>query len=75
LGIVYETDAAAEPSVKIVGAFPDNTYPPVIYPVALTAGSKNPDAAAFLSYVESAKARPLFEKQGFTVLGRRVGAS
>src|SRR5215471_15311100 len=25
LGIVYETDAKAEPSVKIIGVFPDNT--------------------------------------------------
>lgn len=68
LGIVYQTDATADPNVKIVGAFPENTHPPIIYPAALTAGSKNPDAAAFLAYLKSAKAKPLFEKQGFTVL-------
>ena len=67
-GIVYETDAASEPGVKVVGAFPESSHPPIVYPIALTANSSNPDAPAFLAYLESAKARPLFEKQGFTVL-------
>jgi molybdate transport system substrate-binding protein len=68
LGIVYQTDAAAEPGVKIVAVFPEDTHPPIIYPIALTTGSANPDAAGFLAYIESAKARPFFEKQGFTLL-------
>ncbi len=67
-GIVYKTDAAAEPGVKIAGVFPADTHPPIIYPAALTAESKSADAAAFLAYTESAAATPLFEKQGFTVL-------
>ena len=67
-GIVYQTDAHAEPSVKIVGEFPGESYPPIIYPAALVAGSKNPDAAAFLKYMQTAKAKKLFEKQGFTFL-------
>jgi len=67
-GIVYQTDAAGDPNVKIIGTFPENTHPPIVYPIALTANSANPDAAAFLTYVKSAKARPLFEAQGFTVL-------
>jgi molybdate transport system substrate-binding protein len=68
LGIVYQTDATVEPKVKVVGVFPADTHPPIIYPIALTTGSMNPDAAAFLAYLESPRARPLFEKQGFTVL-------
>lgn len=67
-GIVYETDAAAEPGVRIAGTFPENTHAPIEYPIALLAASSNPDAAAFLAYAESAQARPLYEKQGFTVL-------
>jgi molybdate transport system substrate-binding protein len=67
-GIVYQTDAAADPNVKIIGTFPEDTHPPIVYPIALTASASNPDAAAFLAYVKSAKARPLFEAQGFTVL-------
>ena len=30
LGIVYQTDAAADKRVKIVGAFPDRTHPPIV---------------------------------------------
>ena len=68
LGIVYRTDAAAEPDVKVVGTFPEDSHPPVVYPIALVADSTNPNAAALLAFIESAKARPLFERQGFTVL-------
>jgi molybdate transport system substrate-binding protein len=67
-GIVYQTDAAADPNVKIIGTFPDDTHPPIIYPVALTASATHPDAAGFLAYLKSAKAKTLFEAQGFTVL-------
>jgi molybdate transport system substrate-binding protein len=68
-GIVYQTDAASDPNVKIVGTFPEDTHPRIICPIALTAGANHPDAAAFLDYVKSAKAKPLFEAQGFSVLG------
>jgi molybdate transport system substrate-binding protein len=68
LGIVYSTDAAAEPNVRIVASFPEDSHPPIIYPAALTKDSKNADAKAFLDFLRSAKARTAFEKQGFTVL-------
>jgi molybdate transport system substrate-binding protein len=68
LGIVYSTDAAAEPNVKIVGEFPASSHPPIIYPAALTKDAKSPDAKAFLDLMKSNKSRPAFEKQGFTVL-------
>jgi molybdate transport system substrate-binding protein len=69
LGVVYQTDAASDPSVKIIATFPEDSHPPIIYPIALTKTSTNPDARAFLSYIRSAAARPAFERQGFTVLG------
>jgi len=68
LGIVYATDAAAEPAVRVVDTFPENTHPPIIYPAALLRDSKQPAAEDFLKFMESPKARPLFEKQGFAVL-------
>ncbi len=68
LGIVYATDAAADPRVKIMGVFPEDTHPAIIYPAALTADSKNPSAARLLEFLASAAARPIFEKRGFTVL-------
>jgi molybdate transport system substrate-binding protein len=68
LGIVYATDAAADPRVKIAGVFPEDTHPPIIYPAAVTADSKNPGAARLLDFLASPAARPIFEKRGFTVL-------
>ncbi|MEK1887812.1 MAG: molybdate ABC transporter substrate-binding protein [Phyllobacterium sp.] len=67
-GIVYQTDAAADKEVKIVGTFPEDSHKPIIYPIALLAESKNPDAVSLLDYIKSEKAVPFFEKQGFTVL-------
>ncbi|HKD46113.1 MAG TPA: molybdate ABC transporter substrate-binding protein [Rhizomicrobium sp.] len=69
LGIVYETDAKAEPNVKIVGVFPEDSHPPILYPAAMTKDAK-PDARAFLAYLSSPTARAVFEKDGFTVLGK-----
>ncbi|HZB90663.1 MAG TPA: molybdate ABC transporter substrate-binding protein [Stellaceae bacterium] len=68
LGIVYATDAAAEPAVRIIAAFPADTVPPIVYPIALTAASKDAGAAKFLAFLESPAARPFFAKQGFTLL-------
>ena len=70
LGIVYATDATADANVKTVGTFPDDTHPPIIYPVALTKAATSPDAASFLAYLRGADAKSAFEKQGFTVLNR-----
>jgi molybdate transport system substrate-binding protein len=68
-GIVYQTDAASDRSVEIIGAFPEDAHPPIIYPIALTSTATSPDAAAFLAYIKSNKTKPMFEAQGFTVLG------
>lgn len=67
LGIVYETDAKAEPGVKIVGVFPQNSHPPILYPAALTRDAR-PAAKDFLAYLSSPAARAVFVKDGFTVL-------
>jgi molybdate transport system substrate-binding protein len=68
LGIVYQTDAAADKGVKIVGSFPESTHPPIIYPLAVTATSANPEATAYIQYLKSPAAKPAFEKQGFVLL-------
>ncbi|AJC81592.1 molybdenum ABC transporter substrate-binding protein ModA [Rhizobium etli bv. phaseoli str. IE4803] len=67
-GIVYQTDAAADKGVAIVGTFPGDSHPPIIYPVAILAESKNPDASAYLDFLKSDKAAAFFTAQGFTVL-------
>jgi molybdate transport system substrate-binding protein len=67
LGIVYETDAKVESGVKIIGTFPADSHPAIIYPVAATASAK-PDAMPYLAFLRSAAAKSIFEKYGFTFL-------
>jgi molybdate transport system substrate-binding protein len=65
LGIVYATDAAAEPAVKVVATFPDASHQPIVYPAALTAARDNPAAAKFFDFLRSPRARAIFLRQGF----------
>jgi molybdate transport system substrate-binding protein len=67
-GIVYQTDAAADKEVTIVGTFPEDSHKPIIYPIAILAESKNADAVSLFDYIKSDKAVPFFDRQGFTVL-------
>lgn len=71
LGVVYKSDAAADPNVKVVGVFPDDSHKPIVYPAALTETSKNAKASEFLQYLASPEAKTIFEKHGFTVLAAR----
>jgi molybdate transport system substrate-binding protein len=72
IGIVYETDAKIEPKVKIVGVFPDESYPPVTYPVAATAVTTNAAVARYLNFLRSSAAKAIFETYGFSFLIRPV---
>ena len=65
LGIVYATDAAAEPGVRVVAAFPETSHPPILYPVAVLATATNPDALAFRRFLASGEARAIFRARGF----------
>jgi molybdate transport system substrate-binding protein len=67
LGIVYSTDAKVEPGVRIVGVFPSDSHPPIIYPVAATAKAK-PEAGNYLSFLLSQAAKAVFERYGFIYL-------
>ena len=71
LGIVYASDARAEPKVRVVAVFPESSHPPVRYAAARVASSTNPDAARFLEWLSSEAARPAFEAEGFTFLPER----
>ncbi len=65
LGIVYGTDAAVDPGVTVVGTFPQDSYPAIVYPAAIIATSKNGYATAFLEYVKSAEGMAVFREFGF----------
>jgi molybdate transport system substrate-binding protein len=70
LGVVYASDAKADPGVVVVDTFPATSHPPIVYPAALTATAA-PGAAAVLEFLKSAAAWPAFEQQGFTKPGPR----
>lgn len=70
LGIVYATDAAAEPQVRILGTFPEISHPPIVYPVAVTAETERGEAARqYLTLLRGDAARAVFRRWGFTVIG------
>jgi molybdate transport system substrate-binding protein len=67
LGLVYATDAAISGKIRVVGAFPPDSHPSIVYPVAAVAGGKADAAAAFIAFLKSDEARAVFEKYGFEV--------
>jgi molybdate transport system substrate-binding protein len=67
LGIVYATDAAITDKVKVVGIFPENSHPPVIYQAAIVRGNKTKVALAFFRFLKSPEAAAVFEAYGFSV--------
>jgi len=70
-GIVYSTDARTSQRVSVVATAPEDSHSPVVYPVAVIAGSGNPEAAkAFVQFLLSSKSAQVFEQYGF-VAGRQ----
>jgi molybdate transport system substrate-binding protein len=67
LGIVYQTDAAADKNVKVIATFPESSHPPIVYPLAILTGSTNGVTPVYIQYLQSPKAEPFFDKRGFTV--------
>jgi molybdate transport system substrate-binding protein len=67
LGIVYSTDAKVEPGVKVVGTFPADSHPAIIYPVAATTTAK-PETTDYLAFLRSTAAKNILEKYGFKFL-------
>jgi molybdate transport system substrate-binding protein len=67
LGIVYSTDAAVEPQVRIVDLFPESSHPPITYPAAAITTAA-PETESFLKFLRSDAARAIFTKAGFSLL-------
>lgn len=72
LGIVYRTDAQVERRVRVVDVFPDDTHPPIVYPVALTAGARA-QAERFTAFLSSDEVRAIFVRRGFVPLAPQGG--
>jgi molybdate transport system substrate-binding protein len=70
LGVVYASDAKADPNVKVVGVFPEDSHPPIVYPAAKLTASQSPEADGFLDYLRTPKAARRFQENGFTIDSR-----
>ena len=70
LGIVYATDAIAEPRVVTAGVFPEDTHPPIRYPAAVVTDASSPDtASAFVAWLVSPAAQEVLRRYGFLPVG------
>ncbi|MBJ6981441.1 molybdate ABC transporter substrate-binding protein [Luteimonas sp. MC1572] len=67
LGVVYASDARAEPRVRVLATFPAASHPPIVYPVARVAASRHPHGAAFVRWLHSPPARAIFVRHGFSL--------
>jgi len=68
LGIVFDTDARLDRGVSIIGTFPSDSHPPIVYPVAEVASGRNPNTRPVLEFIVSAESRAIFQGEGYTVL-------
>ncbi|WP_262386404.1 Molybdate-binding protein ModA [Roseobacter fucihabitans] len=64
-GIVYTSDAQAEPRISVIATFPEESHAPILYPVAVTKGRSSTPVARFINHLRSAQARVIFERHGF----------
>ena len=69
VGLVYATDAMAEPRVRVAATFPEDSHPPIVYPVAAIADRDGPATRALLDHLRAPDSRAIFEAQGFIWLG------
>lgn len=66
LGVVYGSDARADPGVRVVATFPAGSHPPIVYPVAALEQARHADAAAFVRWLGGEDAAAIFRRHGFT---------
>ena len=67
LGVVYASDARAEPRVRVLATFPAGSHPDIVYPAARVAASRHPHAAGFVGWLRSPAARAIFQRHGFSL--------
>ncbi len=70
-GIVYRTDAAISRLVRVALTVPAGEAPRIVYPAALLATARRPEARAFYEHLRSPAAREVFERLGFEFLPAR----
>lgn len=65
LGIVYYTDAIAEPNVKIIGIFDEKLHSPISYWAAIVKNNSTDNAKLFYKFLFSNKAIEIYKSYGF----------
>ncbi|MFD1705347.1 molybdate ABC transporter substrate-binding protein [Siminovitchia sediminis] len=66
LGFVYKSDAMTSDSIRILTEADRSFHDPIIYPGAVTSGTKHEEEAQeFLQFLNSKEAQDIFEKYGF----------
>lgn len=67
-GIVYATDARVSNQVTQVATAPSNRHSPIVYPMAVVAASRNPQAArTYAQFLRSRQAQAIFRRYGFGI--------
>jgi molybdate transport system substrate-binding protein len=67
LGLVYATDAALSPHVRVRGIIPADAHPPIAYFAAVLSGRATSDVLAVFESLFSARSRTTLERYGFAV--------
>lgn len=67
LGIVYASDAAASDAVEVVERIDPEAHPAIVYYVAMTKGSRHPDARALMEFLTSPEGRGAIAAKGFSL--------
>lgn len=65
LGIVYATDAAITPKVKVAATFPAGSHPPITYPFAILSDRDAPAVRALYGFLLGDEAKAVYVKYGF----------
>ncbi len=69
-GVVYATDAMADPNVSVVANFPDGSHPPILYPIAAITGRANAETLQMLDFLRNSDVTEIFIRHGFTMIGK-----
>jgi len=64
-GVVYGSDAASEPRVRIVDTFPPKSHPKVRYMAVEVGKDSRPETARFFSLMMSAGVAEILARYGF----------
>ena len=67
-GVVYGSDALAEPKVAVAATFPEDSHAPIRYPAAVVAASQNADASTFVAFLLGDEAQAILKKDGFSAV-------